>query len=598
MLTQTLVPMQELAFDELSALRAENAKLRAYKTNNERILSNGNWRNASLRVAYALVQSWTLDSDTPIPSLAGVSVKHFADLAGFSKNTAATALQQLEQLELIERITPKHLCDSQRRIVEPRNTHPHLAYHWESGPTELLAPAPPLELPAPAPTASQLADRERQSRLRELARQVSRMACPCCGTIGELHIRCGACGQVVEPATAEPDSGTAELAPETLTPPMLALAESPADTTPDQPQTEVWDTNTDTTQSLVQPWDKAMLLRWLGRRIGAHQALTYQHSHSDPHKYLPFDGTLDLDRYLAGAKRHLYGSRPALADGLAWFISYDIDPKFEATAEDVLTMQRAMLARLGLRSVSFARRPGSWRLEIHFDAPVDALAAHEAATQAAPLLGLLSDECFPVAPGDGWRNRANQNYGWPLWWLDEQDQPQESPALFVSEWGEWQAAGIASDLDGMLLGLAQTWNSAALVPDLLQQPRPARATRPAARPAHGGGLVSVSQGQQGSGAYEEVRAAIADFCERHRPSDFDLPESGYFKLREENEPSARWDQDGYGRWIATDFGDDCRKYDLFDVHVLKDYAGNKRRAIADLMAAWRVKTTSRPCEMM
>ena len=91
--------------------------------------------------------------------------------------------------------------------------------------------------------------------------------------------------------------------------------------------------------------------------------------------------------------------------------------------------------------------------------------------------------------------------------------------------------------------------------------------------------------------YEEMRAAIAWKCSQLNPVDYGVSEHGHFAnplIREETIGSLRVDTDGYERLMITDFGNtNRRKIDLFECYIVKEYGGDKKRAIAEACREYR-----------
>jgi hypothetical protein len=436
---------------------------------------------------------------------------------------------------------------------------------------------------------------------------IARLTCPECGTSGRLNLMCQECGAILERST-DPGSEFPSQSPpceaispqiEPLTPMddadwiVLAgrmdanddaccqaeLSHQPAGSpecefpshSSDEAQTPplppaasefpteilppVMEGNSDSVPSStlsarlssIEPFSLEEVAVWLLRRVGVKQWLTRQRRTTGDGKYQPVSHSPNIQAYLHGDPGHVYGSRPALAGGQTWFISYDIDPDDQASLDTAQQFCRE-LAEAGVRSLLAQRRLQSYRLEIHCDAPVNALALHHLVISTIPSLAGHCDEVYPVTPGGHWKNLRDHNYGWPFFWLDGdleaapgQAQAIECPLSFFGEWGEIHTTGWASDQAQVCRGLALVLNAAGVVPPAA--PGPAREGR---QSVARGGVRASAPSVSGGGCYggSLVQGAIAWWVDTHTEEDvfrgIEWNDRGFCAIRDDDDtPSLR-----------------------------------------------------------
>lgn len=593
-----VLPLQTLSEKE----RRELADLRQFRRDVENVLTK-RWKpNAKVAaIAYRIEATKARERDGD----RFIIKRRQEDIArqyGMTRPTLSNATKQLEAAGLVEVIEtdPELRVDTQGERVWRNTVNPVVINPY---PARL-----PAELPATKYDAEAKDRAKKQRTLAALGREAEKHECPNCHKTGALHLVCE-CGfdatTGVQPAPPSALTGGTDddedrpqklLASEegrTLSAGAASLPQAPlsvsepvsADdgervsknlpyrTAVPKVLTPVEDT--EAVEALAEyyassdfkaqpnpapPLTVAGLAALLHSFIGDDARIIRQVNPKEPPKYLDIGPVSpDIDAYLRGDPRHVYGSRLRRADGTTPALLFDFDDTGHAPALAALRQFRAR----GWRAVYFARENGG-RVWLLFDRPVNAEAARAEAVKVAPAL-LASRECFPGRGDDHWKDTTKQAVAWSLVRLSEPGKVVSCPMwAYTPEW-DWHSAGwLAGDeaQASILEALAHCVNSAALVPVLPQEEEQAPE-------------LSKAPAAPRAGVYGEplVKAALDWWHTQHTEDEIFANyrgpwQRGYFSIRDEKVPSVRRDRDGYHRPTYSDFGDGRRKYDLFDLDCI------------------------------
>ncbi len=327
----------------------------------------------------------------------------------------------------------------------------------------------------------------------------------------------------------------------------------------------------------------SVLETWLARRIGnvPHQFIfaTGKMTAADKYFSLPKGYTPDISAYLRGELGHIYGSIPLNTNGTTQLLSFDCDTTERALRKnDILRM----LANAGASPICWQRRPGRWHLEIYFDTPINAQAAYQWAIQACPLLAEF-EECYPVK---GIEDKRNQRLSWPLWYRDgDQVIECQASALFPSMDSPIYSAGVQSDLERLVVLVAQAVTPASLIPVL---PIVAQELHKRNAPV----VVLLEKPSLrtpvGMSDSDVAKAVIKAWNNEHTWEEISDVQSGRFlaSWRGERTPSVVIDQDGEHACDYGNHGNWPKKVDKFEAWCLIEKR-NKKAELAKLCAEYR-----------
>jgi hypothetical protein len=286
----------------------------------------------------------------------------------------------------------------------------------------------------------------------------------------------------------------------------------------------------------------------------------------DKYRCFPIGYNPDIQAYLAGDRRHIYASQLRDKDGLTWVLAGDNDE-----ADIPLLPLMTDLARAGIASVAWQRRPGRWHLETYWSERVIPQAGHNRLLRAAPLWAQIA-EVFPVDTGKS--NRTNHRLGWPLYHRIENEViPCSAVFMFPDRPGEAiEPPGIVADRQGLAVLIARCVTPASLIlacdyPKVEQDPVQGM-----------GGLLLVKSSPTRKRGYSGWQVdLIEEFNRCHSWHDVaswcgGFDHRGFFRAiwrpgngggMGERTPSVKPDGTD-SRWCC-DYGDGCRKYDKYGI---------------------------------
>jgi primase-polymerase (primpol)-like protein len=197
---RTLEARLEAMEARLAEYEAENARLRQFVSNTEKILTADKfegWQTTTKMVElYTQLELFKRGEGAAIDR----GASSIAEAVGISVSTASTHLKRLQEAGLIHWSTEANLYDQRRLLVDKREAPDRPdPLHWET--ESRVIPLPLLDdLPALERTEydEKQVDKAEQNRKRlKLAEAIlEKVVCPCCGVLGEVHASCQACGEV------------------------------------------------------------------------------------------------------------------------------------------------------------------------------------------------------------------------------------------------------------------------------------------------------------------------------------------------------------------------------------------------------------------
>ena len=252
------------------------------------------------------------------------------------------------------------------------------------------------------------------------------------------------------------------------------------------------------------PLNGFSLESWLEQRIGHGRIIKSTGNLEKAKKYFTEDEGYepDIEAYLRGDLRHIYGSRPALPDGTTYVLGFDCDtPELDGQHSEWMKQ----LAAGGLSSVYWKRRPGRGHFEIYIGVPVDRRAAYAYVLKLCPGLAAVP-EVFPIGKDQntGGSDRADYGYSWPLYYrIGNVVTECEAEILTPLDLMPMKSTGIQSDRARLTWLLSQAITDAALIPALPQNEVAQEPARP------GGALLDKTPGVLPTRNYPNDVAKIA-----------------------------------------------------------------------------------------
>jgi hypothetical protein len=327
---------------------------------------------------------------------------------------------------------------------------------------------------------------------------------------------------------------------------------------------------------------------WLSNRRGHGQMIYSTGKLDQMMKYLhkPKDYTPDISAYLKGHIAHIYGSRPAYDDGTTYLLGFDCDTP-EQGAQHLEWMTQ--LARAGIPSVYWKRRPGRGHLELYTDKAVDRKAFYAHVVSVCPGLAAIP-ECFPVGSDQntGGVDRADFGYSWPCYYrVANQVMECAAEVLFACDQVPMKSTGIQSDRDRLTWLISQALTPAACIPTLPSSPQESLEGDHQLALLLRTCLPQHKAGQFTDGGLAKV--VIADFNDAHTWEEITATIGGVkdnrFRAvwRNERTPSVVIDADGK---LACDYGKHYpypKKVDRFEAWCLIN-AIDKKEEVKRLIA--------------
>ena len=610
---------------EKASLQRENADLRRFRHNVGRVLRK-EW-NANTKLTYLELVTTANNPSTPKITHKNKSAAQIETTARaishqlhISNKTASNALHQLASSGLLEWQQPetvlhdrngRALSKQEARQVSPKEIGKDKAYHYEKGNGVLYVPDPPPLLPCIEQTNYDKGQREKatneRARLKQALEIIEKASCPECGTVGELRAVCRGCGSAIE------SDGIGELHTDHNPAATCEFHTSTTDTNPPPeslvtnlqppPVGKITQLNTEgenfTHPPLPAPRDDSPAARievFLQCAIGADSRLAIQKKEKEPGKYitLPSGTTPDFASMLAGNPRHIYAIRPRLGDGLSWvlFADNDKDSERQGLTREELIGAAAKLRRTNIYTMILWREGEKARVCWFFSHPVSPEKARQVILTHAPEFALLK-EWFPAGDGGGafadchntavslsfTRLKAGRVVYCPMYAVTS------CGVIHSNGWGDGveaqEAIAYAFEMSRTDARMAEAVSDELIVYQV----------QPSTVEIEKGGVSVDAVRPDNATRYEEIRAAIAWKCSQLNPVDYGVPEHGHFAnplIRKETVGSLRVDTDDYERLMITDFGNtNRRKIDLFECYIVKEYGGDKKRAIAEACREYR-----------